>query len=110
MPSRLPDGWHVYALMIFAVMAGQVGRLGQKLERGGTIGLRQILIELSMLPAFGSLGGAFAIERHWPMWAVLASGITAGWLGFGSFKLLVGAARTIAQKWIDGGKDDRPTP
>ncbi len=97
---RFPESWHIFALMTFAVMAGQIGRLGQKLEKGGVIGLRQVFIELSMLPAFASLGGAYAVEMGWPAWAVLASGISAGWLGFGSFKLLIGGVRTLAEKWL----------
>lgn len=93
-------------MMVFAVGAGQVGRLGQKLEKGGTIGWRQVLVELSMLPAFASLGGAYAAEQDLPRWAILAIGITSGWLGFGSFKLLTGAVRTLATQWLKTGKPD----
>lgn len=92
--------------MVFAVAAGQVGRLGQKLEKGGAIGWRQVIVELSMLPAFASLGGAYAAEAAWPVWAVLGSGITAGWLGFGSFKLLTAATRTLATQWLKGSRPD----
>jgi hypothetical protein len=92
--------------MVFAVAAGQVGRLGQKLEKGGSIGWKQVIIELSMLPAFGSLGGAFAIDQGWPVWAQLGCGITAGWLGFGSFKMLTAAMRTLATQWLKAGKPD----
>jgi hypothetical protein len=35
---RLPEGCHFYALVFFAVAAGQIARLGRKLERGGLIG------------------------------------------------------------------------
>jgi hypothetical protein len=109
MPSRLPPGWQIYALVLFGVAAGQVGRLGQKLERGGVIGWRQVIVELSMLPAFGSLGGALATEQQWPVWAQLGCGIAAGWAGFATFRLIVGAARMAASKFIETtGKSESP--
>jgi hypothetical protein len=98
---RLPEGWHFYALVFFAVAAGQIARLGQKLERGGLIGWRQVLAELSMLPAFGALGGALAADHDWPVWAQLGAGITAGWLGFGMFKLIVAGMRKAATQFLD---------
>lgn len=100
MPSRLPDNWHVYALVLFGVAAGQIGRLGQKLERGGLIGWRQVLVELSMLPAFGSLGGSLAAEQNWPVWAQLGCGIVAGWTGFGMFRLIVSGMRQAAMQFL----------
>jgi hypothetical protein len=109
MPHRLPPGAHVYLLIIFAVAAGQIARLGQKLERGGIIGWRQVLVELSMLPAFGGLGGALAADHNWPVWAQLGAGITAGWLGFGSFKLIIAGMRKVATQFLDStGKSDAP--
>jgi hypothetical protein len=98
---RFPDDWHIYALVLFGVAAGQVGRLGQKVERGGTIGFKQIFVELSMLPAFGSLGGALASDQDWPIWAQLGCGIGAGWAGFATFRLIVSAGRQIATKFLE---------
>jgi hypothetical protein len=100
MPQRLPDWWHIYALVVFGVAAGQIGRLGQKLEGGGVIGWRQVLVELSMLPAFGSIGGALAVEQGWPIWAQLGAGITAGWAGFGTFRLISGGMRQLATQFV----------
>jgi hypothetical protein len=108
MPQRLPDWWHIYALVVFGVAAGQIGRLGQKLERDGVIGWRQILVELSMLPAFGSLGGALAVEQGWPIWAQLGSGIAAGWTGFGMFRLIVGGMRQLATKFLETTAKSEP--
>ncbi|MDB5733209.1 MAG: hypothetical protein JWQ03_3104 [Variovorax sp.] len=102
---KLWEHWQVYALMLFAVAAGQIGRLGQKLERGQIIGAKQVLVELSMLPAFGSLGGALAAEHDWPIWAVIGSGISAGWMGFASFRLIVAAFRTLAKQFVADIKD-----
>ena len=87
--ERFQEQWPVIALALFAVAAGQIGRLGQKLERGERIGWRHVAIELSMFPAFGSLAGALGVEMGWPIWLVLAAGITAGWLGFFTFRLIV---------------------
>ena len=92
--------WPIYALVLFGVSAGQIGRLGQKLERGGIIGWRQVIVEISMLPAFGSLGGALASEQGWPIWAQLGCGITAGWTGFGMFRLIVGGMRLLAAQFL----------
>jgi hypothetical protein len=86
--QRFTDHWPEVSLALFAVMAGQIGRLGQKLERGEKIGWRQVFIELSMFPAFGSLAGALGVELGWPIWMILAAGITAGWLGFFTFRLI----------------------
>lgn len=106
---RLPDGWHFYALVFFAIAAGQVARLGQKLERGGTIGRRQLISEVSMLPALGAFGGALAAQQGWPIWMSLGVGITAGWLGFGMFKLIVAGMRKAASGFLDStGKGDAP--
>lgn len=92
------DGLGYFALMIFAVAAGQIGRLGQKMERGETIGRRNALIELSMLPAFGSIGGAIATENGWAYWVVLVVGVSAGWMGFATFRLIASAVRTAILK------------
>lgn len=88
MLQRFYEHWPEICLALFAVAAGQIGRVGQKLERGEPIGLRQVIIELSMFPAFGSLAGALGVELGWPIWLILAAGITAGWLGFFTFRLI----------------------
>lgn len=91
--------WPELCLALFAVAAGQIGRLGQKLERGETIGWRNVWIELSMFPAFGAITGAAGAQGEWPIWTILAGGITAGWLGFSTFRLIAqlffGAIRLI---------------
>lgn len=102
------DHWQIVALMLFAVAAGQVGRLGQALERGEMIGRRKILVELSMLPAFGSIGGALAVEFGWPTWAILVAGVSAGWTGFGTYRLIVGLGRSLAGKYLDATKGEQP--
>lgn len=86
--QRLTDHWPEIILALFAVASGQIGRLGQKLERGETVGLRHVVIELSMFPAFGAMTGAFGVEMGWPIWLILLAGISAGWLGFFTFRLL----------------------
>jgi hypothetical protein len=98
---QLTDAWTVYALVLFAVAAGQLGRIGHRLEHGDVPGWRQILVELSMLPAFGSLGGAIAVAQGWPAWVQLACGISAGWSGFGMFRMIVGTMRHLAARLIE---------
>lgn len=104
---KLPESWPVFALMVFAVASGQIGRLGQKYERGVPIGARQIIVEMTMLPAFGALGGALAAEYSWPIWMTLLAGISAGWTGFATFRLIVMIGRTAAQQ-MTGIKNDTP--
>ncbi len=80
--------WPYYLLMLFAVVSGQIARLGHTYERTNeapTFG--KVAIELSMLPAFASLGGAWAAHNQWPIWAVIGVGLMAGWLGFALFKM-----------------------
>jgi len=79
--------WQYYVITLLAVISGQVARLGYKLENGGTVGRGQLLIEASMLPGFGALGGAVAAEHDLSIIWVLGIGLMAGWLGFGLFKL-----------------------
>lgn len=79
--------WQYYAIMLFAVVSGQVARIGYKLENGGKVGRGQLLIEMTMLPGFASLGGAFAADKNLSIIWVLAIGLAAGWLGFALFKL-----------------------
>lgn len=105
----IKDSWPAFALMVFAVASGQIGRLGQKYERGLTIGRKQIVVEMTMLPAFGALGGAIAAEYAWPIWMILGAGISAGWTGFATFRLIVTIARTVGQQ-MSGIKAEPPTP
>ncbi|WP_260599886.1 hypothetical protein [Sphingomonas endolithica] len=48
---NIRDSWPAFALMVFAVASGQIGRLGQKYERGIEIGRKQVIVELTMLPS-----------------------------------------------------------
>jgi hypothetical protein len=102
------DSWPAFALMLFAVASGQIGRLGQKYERGGPVGRKQIVVEITMLPAFGALGGALAAEYAWPIWMILGAGIAAGWTGFATFRLIVVLVKTAGQQ-VSGLKVDPPT-
>lgn len=99
--GRFSDHWPEILLALFAVSAGQIGRLGQKLERGDRIGMRHVIIELSMFPAFGSLVGAFGVEMGWPIWLILAAGIAAGWLGFFTFRLIANLVLGLARHVIN---------
>jgi hypothetical protein len=40
------------------------------------------------------------------VWAQLGAGITAGWLGFGRFKLIVAGMRRAAKQFLD--RTDKP--
>lgn len=104
---KIPDSWPIFALMLFAVVSGQVGRLGSKYERGVKIGRKQIVIEMTMLPAFGALGGALAADQNWPMLTILAVGVSAGWTGFGTFRLIATVTRVTAQQVL-GLKSETP--
>lgn len=108
------EEWPFFLLALFAVAAGQIGRLGQKLERGDAVGFRQIIIELSMFPAFGSLTGALGVELDWPIWLILGAGITAGWLGFFTFRIIVGITmqllRTAAKGILNSDTPPPPAP
>ena len=106
---NIRDSWPAFALMVFAVASGQIGRLGQKYERGLEIGKKQVVVEMTMLPAFGALGGAIAAEYTWPIWMILAAGISAGWTGFATFRLIVTITRTVGQQ-MSGIKADTPSP
>jgi hypothetical protein len=55
-----------FALMVFAVASGQIGRLGQEYERGETIDRKQLVVEMTMLPAVGALGRSPAAEYAGP--------------------------------------------
>lgn len=104
MYQRFLDHWPEIMLALFAVAAGQIGRLGQKLERGETVGWRHVIVELSMFPAFGAMAGALGVEMGWPIWIILGAGITAGWLGFFTFrlitKLMLGLLRGLGKGFL----------
>lgn len=103
----IKDSWPAFALMVFAVASGQIGRLGQRYERGDTVARKQIVVEMTMLPAFGALGGALAAEYSWPIWMILGTGISAGWAGFATFRLIMTIGRTVVQQTV-GIKVDPP--
>lgn len=81
--------WQFYALAAFAVAAGQVLKIGRKIEAGKVVSWRDIAVLCTMLPAFGAIGGALAIHFHGPVWSVLLAGTCAGWTGIGTIKLAV---------------------
>ena len=95
------ESWPIYALILFGVAAGQLARLGQRLEQDETLRLRHVLVEVTMLPALASLGGVLATGQGWPVWAQLGYGIAAGWMGFGMFRLIVGSVRRAATRFLD---------
>jgi hypothetical protein len=88
--------WKAYLLAAFAVFAGQVLRVGQKIEAGKTVTWRDAFVMCSLLPAFGSIAGAAAIHYHWPVWSVLVAGISAGWMGFATMRFVLVLARQVA--------------
>lgn len=92
--------WQAYALGTFAVAAGQVLRLGQKIEAGKPVAWRDLFVLCSLLPAFGSIAGAAAVHYHWPTWSVLVAGISAGWLGFGAVRLMIAALPNLVPEWL----------
>ena len=87
--------WQAYALAAFAVFAGQVLRVGQKIEAGKPISWRDLFVMASLLPAFGSMAGAAAVHFGWPTWSVLVVGTSAGWVGFGSMRVVLMLAKTV---------------
>lgn len=92
-----------YLLMLFAVVSGQIARLGHSFERTGEKPTRaKVAIELSMLPAFASIGGAIAAQHQWPIYGIIGSGLIAGWLGFALFKMAGEAAMLWLRKRTGG--------
>lgn len=87
--------WQAYALAAFAVFAGQVLRVGQKIEAGKPISWRDLFVMASLLPAFGSMAGAAAVHFGWPTWSVLVVGTSAGWVGFGSMRFVLLIVKSI---------------
>ena len=88
--------WQAYALAAFAVFAGQILRVGQKIEAGKPISWRDIFVMASLMPAFGSMAGAAAVHFGWPTWSILVAGTSAGWVGFGTMRFVLVLAKSIA--------------
>jgi len=88
--------WQAYALAAFAVFAGQILRVGQKIEAGKPISWRDIFVMCSLMPAFGSMAGAAAVHFGWPAWSILVAGTSAGWVGFGTMRFVLVLAKSIA--------------
>ena len=97
--------WKAYLLAAFAVFAGQVLRVGQKIEAGKPVTWRDLFVMCSLLPAFGSIAGAAAIHFNWPVWSVLVAGISAGWLGFATMRFVLVLARQVASQ-LSGTKPE----
>ncbi|MEN2747080.1 hypothetical protein [Sphingomonas sp. T9W2] len=97
--------WKAYLLAAFAVFAGQVLRVGQKIEAGKPVTWRDLFVMCSLLPAFGSIAGAAAIHFNWPVWSVLVAGISAGWLGFATMRFVLVLARQVASQ-LSGAKPE----
>ncbi|TCP71816.1 hypothetical protein [Sphingomonas sp. PP-CE-1G-424] len=88
--------WQAYALAAFAVFAGQILRVGQKIEAGKPISWRDIFVMCSLMPAFESMAGAAAVHFGWPAWSILVAGTSAGWVGFGTMRFVLVLAKSIA--------------
>ena len=88
--------WQAYALSAFAVFAGQILRVGQKIEAGKPVTWRDIFVMCSLLPAFGSMAGAATVHFGWPAWSTLVAGTSAGWVGFGTMRFILIIARNVA--------------
>lgn len=87
--------WQAYALAAFAVAAGQVLKIGRKIEAGKVVTWRDIAVLCTMLPAFGAVGGAMAIHFHGPVWSILLAGTCAGWTGIGTIRFLIKILPTL---------------
>ncbi|MEH3046517.1 hypothetical protein [Sphingomonas adhaesiva] len=97
--------WQAFALAAFAVFAGQILRMGQKIEAGKPVTWRDLFVMCSLLPAFGSIAGAAAIHYGWPVWSILVVGIAAGWMGFATMRFVLVLARNVAGQ-LTGAKAD----
>ncbi|MGO1303955.1 MAG: hypothetical protein ACTMKV_04135 [Sphingomonas parapaucimobilis] len=81
--------WQIYALAVFSIAAGQVLKIGRKIEAGKAVTWRDIAVLCTMLPAFGAIGGAMAVHFHGPVWSVLLAGTCAGWTGIGTIRFAI---------------------
>lgn len=98
--------WQAYGLAVFAVAAGQVLKLGRKIEGGEPVGSRDLFVLCSMLPAFGSLIGAAGAHYGLPTWSILTLGTSAGWVGFGAMRVVLAAARSFVGQLNGSTKPD----
>jgi len=96
--------WQAYILAAFAVAAGQVLKMGRKIEAGEPVTRRDLFVLCSMLPAFGSLIGAAATHYGLPVPITLALGTSAGWVGFGAMKVVLAASRSFLGQLIPPSK------
>jgi len=107
--DKFSEHWPFWLLSLFAVVSGQIGRLGYQ---GKPITKRVIWIELSMLPAFGSVGGSFAAEHDAPAYMILLCGVAAGWLGFACFAIaasfVISIMQTAAERFLAARRPARP--
>ncbi|WP_294260803.1 hypothetical protein [uncultured Sphingomonas sp.] len=88
--------WQIYALAVFAVFAGQILRMGQKIEAGRPVTWRDLFVTCSLLPAFGAMAGAAAVHLHWPAWTIIVAGVSAGWMGFATMRFVLVLGRNVA--------------
>jgi len=98
--------WQAYVLAAFAVAAGQVLKMGRKIEAGEPVTRRDLFVLCSMLPAFGSLIGAAGAHYGLPVWLILALGTSAGWVGFGAMKVVLAAVRSFTGQLMAPPKVD----
>lgn len=82
------DGWQYYAVILFAVVSGQIARLGYSAQEGKAFTWRSLMVEGTMLPGFAALGGALAKEHDLSIPVCLAVGLAAGWAGFAVFRMM----------------------
>lgn len=98
--------WPYILLCSFAIASGQIARMGHRAEKGLTITRRHGYIELTMLPAFGSVGGSIAAEYSAPLYVCLACGVAAGWTGFSVFRILTSVIITALRIAINKLPED----
>lgn len=102
-------GWQIYALAAFGVIAGQALRVGRKIESGQAVGWRDLAVMISLLPAFGAMIGAAAEHYGSPTWLILATGVSAGWIGVGSMRFVLAIVRATGAQILgatEPPKDD----
>lgn len=97
--------WQVYALTTFGVAAGQVLRIGQKIEAGKPVTWRDLFVMCTLLPAFGSIAGAAAVHYEWSIPVALGAGVSAGWMGFATMRLILAFVRSAISQ-VSGTKGD----
>jgi hypothetical protein len=86
--EKIVAAWPYGALAILAVLSGQIARLGHRAEKGLPLTRARLFIELSMLPALGSIVGAVAADHDLPIWQILSLGVAAGWGGFATIRFV----------------------